>query len=73
MKLFNRKLGSGAVFTLHPKRVRLWRRVSALHAMPDGGPVLRSESSWRTINGVAFVFRKSTLLVEFRRRSVWRR
>lgn len=73
MKLFSRKLGDGALFTLHPKRVVLWRRVNLLHATKDGSPVLRGETSWRTINGVAFVLRRSTLLVEFRRRSQWRR
>lgn len=72
MKWFSRKLGEGAVFTWHPKRVRMWRRVTVLHANPSGGPVLREEGSWRTVNGVAFVLRRSTLLVEFRRRSVWR-
>lgn len=73
MKWFSRQLGDDAVVTLHPKKSRLWRRVSVTYATKDGSPVLRSECSWRTVNGVVFVLRRSTLFVEFRRRSKWRR
>lgn len=73
VRWFSRKLSDGAIFTLHPKRVVLWHRVNVLHAQKDGSPVLRSESSWRTVSGVAFAFRRSTLLVQFRGRKEWDR
>jgi len=67
MRLFSRRIGDHAVFTLHPKRISLWRRVNLMHAAPGGGPVLRGESSWRTVCGVAIAGRESTLLIQFRR------
>jgi len=73
VKLFTRRIGAGALFTLHPKAVRIWRRVNLLHGDKDGAPVLKGESSWRTVVGFAIVFRSSTLLVQFRRHVRWSR
>lgn len=43
------------------------RRVGFMHAHKDGAPVLRSESSWRTINGVYVNTKWGWLRVLFRR------
>lgn len=71
--LFSRKLGLGSVFTLHPKRVILWRRFTVLHAHKGGGPVLKDDPKWRNVNGFAVTFQNSTLLVMFRRKDKWAR
>jgi hypothetical protein len=65
-KLFSRRVMDGAVITLHPKRVVLWRRVTLLHAAKGGKAVLRGESSWRTVSGVAIALRRSTLMIQWR-------
>jgi hypothetical protein len=33
------------------KRARIYRRAGVLHATPTGAPVLKGESSLRTVNG----------------------
>jgi hypothetical protein len=33
------------------RKARIYRRFGFLHALKDGGPVLKDESSWRTVNG----------------------
>lgn len=43
------------------------KRVGFMHAHKGGAPVLRTESSWRTINGVYLNTRWGWLRVLFRR------
>jgi len=52
MKLFTTKpYGGNALVSFRHKRIALWRRFEWLHARRGGGPVLRDESSWRTVCG----------------------
>lgn len=50
-----------------PRRIQMYPRVSLSHATSNGGPVLKGEASWRTVNGVAFYTRKNHVWVLFRR------
>jgi hypothetical protein len=52
---------------MFPRRTRLYARVSLSHAHKGGGPVLKEEASWRTVNGFAFYTRKHHVWVLFRR------
>ena len=66
VKLFSRNLLDNSVITLHHKRVLAERRVNPMHAHRGGGSVLRGESSWRTVCGVAVALRHRTVLVQWR-------
>jgi hypothetical protein len=71
MKLFTTKpSGGNALVAFRHKRLALWRRFEWIHARRGGGPVLRGESSWRTVCG--FLIQGTTwhLIVQFRR--FWR-
>lgn len=50
-------------------RSRLYRGLTVLHAMKDGGAVLREQSSWRTVNGLMLSTDRGTWCWTFRRRS----
>jgi tRNA(Ile2) C34 agmatinyltransferase TiaS len=50
-----------------PRKTRLFPWVSLAYATRNGGPVLKEESSWRDINGIAFYTRKHHVWVLFRR------
>jgi hypothetical protein len=47
------------------------RRMGFMHAHKDGAPVLKTESSWHTINGVYLNTRWGWVSVLFRRRGEW--
>lgn len=54
------------------RHARIYPRLGLLHARPGGGPVLKGESSWRTVNGAYFNTKKyGFIYFEFRRRSKW--
>lgn len=48
------------------EQLRLYRGLTITHAAPSGGPVLRGESSWRTIDGFMLNTRWGHLVVSRR-------
>jgi hypothetical protein len=44
------------------RRARICQRGAVLHAMKDGSPVLKDESSWRTVNGFFLNTEKTGML-----------
>jgi hypothetical protein len=55
------------VLKFSKRRLRIYRGITLLHSEKNGGPVLKGESSWKTINGllinspwghVQFIFRR---------------
>ena len=51
---------------IRDSRSRLYRGLTVLHATKDGGPVLREQSSWRTINGLMLSIDRGTWCWTFR-------
>jgi hypothetical protein len=49
-------------------RSRLYGPLTLLHASKTGGPVLREQGSWRTVNGVMVSTPRGTWCWTFRRR-----
>jgi hypothetical protein len=45
----------------------LYRGLTLTHAEKGGGPVLKDEASWRTINGLMVTFRGYNYMFLFRR------
>ena len=45
----------------------LYRGLTVMHANPDGGPVLKGRSSWRTVCGLMASFGRWHVLLQFRR------
>jgi hypothetical protein len=43
--------GGNALLSFRRRRIALGRRFDWMHARTGGGPVLRGESSWRTVCG----------------------
>lgn len=71
MKVFTTKpSGDNAVVSFQRKRIAVLRRFEWLHAHKGGGPVLRGESSWRTVCGAVIQGTTWHLIVQFRR--FWR-
>lgn len=46
------KLGRNGLAVYTIKYPFLWRRLHVWHNHPNGGPVFKSEASWRTASGV---------------------
>jgi hypothetical protein len=42
-------------------------RINWVHGEPGGGPVLKTEASWRTINGIVVRTRNSQTFLHWRR------
>lgn len=72
VKLFSRepKYAGKAIVWVHRSRYAIYPRLAWNYARPNGGPVLKTEKSWRHINGVLFRVGQSTTWVTFRR--FWR-
>lgn len=68
IKLFSRRLGDAAIVTVYNRRTLLR---GIVHAQHGGAPVLKGDSSWRTVAGVIFPFRDSTVLIQVRRWARW--
>ena len=66
-KLFNSKIGDygNAVITYRRKSLT-WPLFTITHSTPDGGPVLRDQSSWRTVSGLCVNTRWGHVLFQFR-------
>lgn len=51
-------------FMIHPSRSKyLWRMMGVWHSKKDGSPVLKTDSSWRTVSAVYIRLRTGNLLV----------
>lgn len=59
----NREKPIVTVYARHP----YGDRVGFLHALPGGVPVLKGESSWRTVNGFYFKLKMRSVYVQWRR------
>lgn len=62
-RVFNGKRARGI-----PRMVGDGRRIGFMHAHKGGVPVLKTESSWRTVNGVYLNTKWGWVCVLFRRR-----
>jgi hypothetical protein len=55
------------VFIVSKDRPRLYAPFVWVHSGPTGGPVLRDESSWRTVSGCQLRIGRYTFWLQFRR------
>jgi hypothetical protein len=55
------------VWERHCRRPCLYHGLTVMHAMPDGGLVLKGQSSWRTVCGFMVSGKTWHVLVQFRR------
>ncbi len=69
VKLFSTKqFDSGrSVIWVHRPKYLWYPRAAVIHARANGGPVLKTESSWRTVSGFLFRLRRRVVFVQFRR------
>jgi hypothetical protein len=72
MKLFstNRSDAGRAVVWVWEPQFTTYSRWAATYATPNGGPVLRDETGWRSWNGFVFRAGRKVVFVTFRR--FWR-
>lgn len=57
-----------SLIKIRDTRSRLYGPLTLLHAAKGGGPVLREQGSWRTVNGVMVSTERGTWCWTFRRR-----
>lgn len=55
------------VFIVSKDRPKLYGPFVLVHSAPNGGPVLRDESSWRTVSGCQLRIGRYTFWLQFRR------
>lgn len=55
-----------AIVLYRKRHLPIYPTLSIVHAHKDGGPVLRDESSWRTISGIMVNTRWGYAIIQFR-------